>query len=159
MLQTFGRLVRLARDSEGASAIEFGFLAPILALLVMGIVDFGMGIWEDMEVANAAEAGAAYASVKGWNATATKIQSAVTNATSLSTISASPAPSIMSCGCPNANSTAISSATCGTTCSDGSEAGHYWVVNAQASYSMFLRYPGIGNPMTLSATAFARLYP
>jgi Flp pilus assembly protein TadG len=159
MSERFRRLVRMMRDSEGASAIEFGFLAPILALLVMGIVDFGMGIWEDMKVANAAEAGAAYASVNGWNATATQIQSAVTNATSLSAISASPAPSIMSCGCPNANSTAITSATCGTACSDGSQAGHYWVVNAQASYSMFLHYPGVTNPMTLSATAYARLYP
>jgi Flp pilus assembly protein TadG len=159
MLRRFRILARLLRGNEGVSALEFGLLAPILAILIIGIVDFGVAIWQDMQVANAAEAGAAYASVNGWNATASQIETAVTSATSLSTITAAPAPWVMSCGCPNANSTGITEVACGTTCADGSQAGHYWVVNAQASYAMFLSYPGIGNPMTLSATAYARLYP
>lgn len=159
MLRRFRIAIRLLRAEEGVSAIEFGFIAPLLALLVMGIIDFGMGIWHDMQVANAAEAGAAFASVNGWNATASQIQNAVTSATSLSTIEASPAPWIMSCGCPNSASTGITQTTCGTPCPDGSEAGHYWVVSAQDSYSMILPYPGIANPMSLNATDYARLYP
>lgn len=159
MLRRFRLLFRLLRANEGVSAIEFGLLAPILALLIMGIIDFGVAIWDDMQVANAAEAGAAYASINGWNATASQIETAVTSATNLSTINASPAPWIMSCGCPNANSTSISQVACGTTCGDGSEAGHYWVVSAKTSYSLFLPYPGIPDPMTLTSTDYARLYP
>ncbi len=152
-------LFSLARANKGTSAIEFGFMGLILAALIVGVIDFGVGLWEDMQVANAAEAGAAFASVKGWNATAADIESVVTTTTGLSTITASPAPWIMSCGCPNANSTAITEVACGTTCTDNSEAGHYWVVSAEDSYSMFLPYPGIANPMTLNATSYARLYP
>ncbi len=159
MLRRFWNRARLLRANDGVTALEFAFLAPLLAVLITGIIDFGMAIWDDMQVANAAEAGAAYASLNGWNATASMIENAVTSATGLATIQASPAPWIMSCGCPNANSTAITQVSCGTTCADGSEAGHYWVVNANVSYSMILPFPGIANPMSLSTTAYARLYP
>ena len=40
------RLVRLARDERGVSVIEFGFFAPFLALLVMGVIDLGRGLSE-----------------------------------------------------------------------------------------------------------------
>jgi Flp pilus assembly protein TadG len=36
----------LARDERGATIIEFGFLVPILALLVMGIIDLSRGLSE-----------------------------------------------------------------------------------------------------------------
>ena len=36
----------LARDERGTSLIEFGFLAPFLALLTMGIIDLSRGLSE-----------------------------------------------------------------------------------------------------------------
>jgi Flp pilus assembly protein TadG len=36
----------LARDQRGATVIEFGFLAPVLALFVMGIIDLSRSLSE-----------------------------------------------------------------------------------------------------------------
>lgn len=36
----------LARDERGTSLIEFGFLAPFLALLAMGVIDLSRGLAE-----------------------------------------------------------------------------------------------------------------
>ena len=40
------RLPTLARDERGTSLIEFGFLAPFLAVLAMGIIDLSRGLAE-----------------------------------------------------------------------------------------------------------------
>ena len=39
-------LPNLARDERGTSLIEFGFLAPFLALLTMGVIDLSRGLAE-----------------------------------------------------------------------------------------------------------------
>ena len=38
------RLRSIAGDERGASLVEFGFLAPVLALLVMGIIDLSKAL-------------------------------------------------------------------------------------------------------------------
>ena len=40
------RLRSLAGDERGTSLVEFGFLAPILALLVMGVIDLSRALSE-----------------------------------------------------------------------------------------------------------------
>ena len=140
-----------ARD--GVSAIEFAFVAGILSILLLGVCDFGLGFWQQMQVANAARAGTEFAVKNGYDAT--NIQTAVTNATNLAGIQASPAPS-SSCGCPDVT-TGVTAATCGSTCADGSTAGTYVTVNAQISYRTLFAWPGLSNPMTLASTATVRL--
>src|SRR5579884_1294651 len=151
---------RLLGEERGVSAIEFGLIAPVIAVLIIGIIDFGMGLWRQMEIANAAAAGAAYAAANGWNSTTGGIDGAVTSATSLPsssiTVSVNDWPNW--CGCPNTSS-GITSATCGSDCSDGSLAGHYVIVSASIPYSTILPWPGISSPINLSSTAYARLYP
>jgi Flp pilus assembly pilin Flp len=149
----------LAGEDRGVTMIEFAFIAPVIAVLIIGIIDFGMGLWQQMEVADAAEVGAAYAAANGWNSSVSGIENAVTGATGLSSIAASPAPTWPPwCGCPSASS-GITAATCGSPCSDGSLAGHYITVSAQSSYSTILPWPGISRPMTLSYSTYARIYP
>ncbi|HEX8513722.1 MAG TPA: TadE/TadG family type IV pilus assembly protein [Allosphingosinicella sp.] len=41
-----GRSPFLARDERGATIIEFGMIAPVLALFVMGIIDLSRGLSE-----------------------------------------------------------------------------------------------------------------
>ena len=111
-----------------------------------------------MQVANAARAGAEYAVKNGYNST--NIQTAVTNATSLSGIQASPAPT-QTCGCPDAAS-GITTQTgtppaCTAVCPNGSVAGTYVTVNAQISYSTIFAWPGISSPMTLASSVTVRL--
>jgi Flp pilus assembly protein TadG len=140
-------------DENGTAAIEFGIVATFLSLLVLGMVDFGMGYWEKIQVGNAARAGAQYAIFNGWNSSG--ISTAVTSATSLASISASPAPA-QSCGCPSASS-GITAATCGSSCTGGGNAGTYVTVSASASYSSIFTYPGLANPLTLTASTTVRI--
>src|SRR5437899_13008472 len=142
------RRTRLWAAVEGVGTIEFAVVASMLATLAIGMLDLSMGLWQQMEVGNAARAGAEYASLKGWDSSA--IQTAVTSATSLGSITASPAPT-QSCGCPDATTGVTLSGTppCTSTCPDGvTKAGTYVTVGAQASYSTILPYPGISSPIT-----------
>lgn len=147
------QLARLRSAEDGVSAIEFAFVAGILSMLLLGICDFGLGFWQQMQVANAARAGAEFAIKNGYDTN--NIQTAVTNATNLAGIQANPPPS-SSCGCPNAT-TGVTNATCGAACPDGSTAGMYATVRAQVSYRTLFAWPGISNPMTLASSATVRL--
>lgn len=52
------RLFRaLARDERGTSLIEFGFLAPVLALLTMGVIDLSRGLAERFALQQAVNRG------------------------------------------------------------------------------------------------------
>jgi len=48
------RLTRLARDARGASMIELGLFAPVLAVMVMGIGDVAMGYSRKLTLEQAA---------------------------------------------------------------------------------------------------------
>lgn len=56
---------RRTRGERGAAAVEFGLLAPLLILLVFGIIEFGMMLNRDMMVASIARDGARTASLGG----------------------------------------------------------------------------------------------
>jgi hypothetical protein len=112
----------------------------------------GWVFYQKMQVENAAQAGVQYAMAHGWNSTA--IQNAVTAATSLSSLTASPAPS-QSCGCPAGE--AVTAAACGSTCAGGQSVGTYVTVSAQVVYRTLVPYPAIGSSLTLSAQSTARI--
>jgi Flp pilus assembly protein TadG len=165
-------------DPSGAAAVEFAIVLPLLALLLLGLVDYGVGFWEAMMVGNAARAGAYYAAVNGWASTGTtndaNIDAAVTNATQLSVT----ASSSYQCMCPTASGTTITGLTAASgtppACDDTNctgvtpnvPAGNYIQVNAQANYSPLIAFTGLAglgfnysissSAITLKATAYAR---
>ena len=145
------RLAALLGARDGNAAIEFSIAAPVLVIIFVPMIDIGMMVYQQMQVQDAAQAGAQYAMAHGWNSSS--VQSAVTSATPLS-VSASPAPS-KSCGCPDGSS--VSAASCGSNCSDGRPAGSYVTVSAQATYTPLIPYPVMGSSVTLSAQATARI--
>jgi len=51
------QLPSLARDERGTSLIEFGFLAPFLALLAMGVIDLSRGLAERFAIQQAVNRG------------------------------------------------------------------------------------------------------
>lgn len=59
------RLARLRRDRSGGMAIEFGFAAPVIVVLTIGLMDIGRMVWIDTTIANAAYEGARYAAIRG----------------------------------------------------------------------------------------------
>ena len=140
------------RGTQGVAAVELAFVAPVLVLLMVCAADLGLGIYRKMQVQNAAQAGAQFAAVHGFNANS--ISSAVVNATSFSGITASPSPTQF-CGC--ASSSGVTSVSCGATCSSGSSVGTYVTVSAQASYSTLISYPGIPNKFTFTAQPTVRI--
>jgi Flp pilus assembly protein TadG len=167
------RPTRLWADIQGSSAVEFAMVVPLLALLVLGLVDYGTGVWEAMMVGNAARAGAYYAAVNGWTDPPTNIQTAVTSSTGLtSTSECPPSTSNKIAACPIPTQVCYCDATpsglgtptsCGATCGDGSTAATYVKVSAQASYSPLIPINQIlgftSSSILLSATTFARIIP
>jgi Flp pilus assembly protein TadG len=146
-----GRVASLIRATGGHSAVEFALAAPMLLGLLVPVADLGMAFSQQIKVQQAAQAGAQYAVLHGYNNSA--ISSAVTAATALASVSASPAPS-ETCGCPTG--TTITTATCGATCADGEAAGTYVFVNAQSPYTPVLPYSVLG-AVTLTAQATVRV--
>lgn len=146
------KLVSMIRDRAGNAAIEFSLALPLLATLLVGTVDYGLAIVEQMQVQHAAQSGAQSAMLHGFDANA--ITTAVTSATAQTGISAVPAPS-QSCGCPDGGT--ITTITCGSACPDGDTAGTYVSVSAQAVYTTLMPYPGIPPSFTLTARSVVRV--
>jgi Flp pilus assembly protein TadG len=57
------RLRILCKADHGASLIELALVTPFLVLFVLGAVDFGHAFYVNLELVNAAHAGAEYASL------------------------------------------------------------------------------------------------
>ena len=54
---------KLARETKGATAIEFAFTAPLFLALIFGIIEAGLALWTQFGLQNAVEAAARCASV------------------------------------------------------------------------------------------------
>jgi len=155
----------LVRDRRGMSAVEFGVAAPVFLAILMPVVDLGRAYSQQIQIRQAVQAGALYASVNMYNTStwSSNVSSAVTNST---TLAVSPTVGSETCGCPNSTSTDIVShdtlATCGpsnggTNCSDGSRPGYYVTITGTLSYSPVMPYSILADPTTLSAQAVVRI--
>ena len=142
----------------GAALVEFTIFAPLLVVMSIYTMDYGLYFFNNLEIQNAAQAGAQWAIAnRVYNSSA--ISSAVTHATNYSAISVAAGYPIEQCGCPS--STGVTSTTySGATCPNcGSSAGGLYVtVKAQATYSSFIPYGLISStPYVLTATSTARI--
>jgi len=138
--------------TSGVSAVEFALALPLLVGILTPMVDIGTALYAKMQVNDAAQAGAEYALIHGWNSSS--IRSAVTNATSLSGLTASPVPTI-TYGCPNG--TTIVATSQGSRCANGQIAGTYVTVSAQATYTPLMNYPILGSSFAITATSVVRI--
>jgi len=141
----------LRADRRGAAGVEFALLMPVLTLLLMGMFDYGQLAYQTMQVSAAAHAGADYALHNGWNLTA--VQSAVTNATTLASVAASPAPTL-SKACIVGGALVI---TTGSSCTSGATPGSYAIIHAQAPFSPLVTWSALSLPTTISAQAAVRI--
>jgi Flp pilus assembly protein TadG len=138
--------------TRGTAAIEFAFIVPVLLILTLGVVEVGYSTYQAMQVQDAAEAGAIYVAKHGWSSAA--ITAAVTNATGLAGVSATPAPSQF-CGCPTASG--VAAAACASTCAGGNRAGQYVQINAALTRQIILPASGLILPTTLTGQAIVRV--
>jgi Flp pilus assembly protein TadG len=143
---------KIVTDDHGLAAVEFAMVAPLLILMLIGMIDLGAGFYRRMQVETASHAGAQYAALGAFDAT--MVATAVTTATNYSKIAASPAPYTF-CGCPSVEG--VATTTCNETCPDGSMAGTYAKVSAQASYTTLIPYPIIPSSFNFSSQALVRI--
>jgi len=133
------------RADEGASLVEFALLAPLLVLLLIGLVEVGRYTAFAIQVGNAARAGAAYGARVGYSNDLSGMDNAATNDGQLSQITPT---ATNSCTC--ADGTADAGCT-PTNCS----ASHrivYVHVTTTGTFKSLFGYPGIPASIPISAT-------
>jgi Flp pilus assembly protein TadG len=141
--------------SRAVAALEFAIALPTLLILLGGIVDFGQAMYCRNALANAIAAGAQYAVMNAGTATSTTIQSMVQYVSGLTGITVKVTGPAGYCitGYPPA----MTSATAGSTCSDGSTAGTYAIINASYTYSGLMGSYSVPNLFSMSDSATVRL--
>jgi hypothetical protein len=126
--------------------------------------DFGLLFYTNMQVQNAAQAGAQWA-IANRIFNSTNMQTAGANATTLSGVTFTPAPSQF-CGCSvnasgNPGVTSLAAGACtsapGTTCNGSGVEGNYVSVTATKSYNSFVPFGLIASTYNISATTTARI--
>jgi len=145
-------LSRLRGATRGTAAIEFAIIVPMLLILLFGAAEVGFSVYQAMQVQDAAEAGAAYVVEHGWGSAG--ITAAVTNATGLSGVTASPAPSQF-CGCPSISG--VVTAVCTATCTGGHPVSHYVAINVALTRQSIMPLSGLALPTTLTGQSIVRV--
>lgn len=56
-------VTRTARGGRGQSLVEFALILPVLVILLLGIIDFGMGLRSYISLTNATREGARFAAI------------------------------------------------------------------------------------------------
>ena len=145
---------RALRDTSAVSAVEFALLAPMLIAIPIPVLDIGLGLYSQMQVKEAAQAGAEYALLHTYDVS--QIQSSATSATPLSL---DRVDSNENCGCPNGNSITLGGlpGSCGA-CGNGANPGNYVTVTVQATYYPPIPVPpAIPSSYTLTSTSILRI--
>ena len=111
-LLLFLRSIR--RDQRGAALVEFAMVATVLVALMLPMIDFGMAFSFKSQVMTAAQAGAQWAFVYGWQGASTDAQpdiaNAITSATGLPILPSNYSVSLQ-CGCVNGQTIKLLSTT------------------------------------------------
>ena len=144
---------KLARNQRrerrtGSALVEFALVAPLLLLLLAGVLNYSMALRTATAVANAARVGAQYCSRSPSNAADTAgIRAAAIN--SAPDVSGMTVTSSNSCQCPGGTPV-----DCGGSCAAGKKL-MYVQVTARATSSAIFSYSGL--PFTGNVAAQASM--
>ena len=138
------------RPQRGTATVEFALMAPLILLLLAGVLDYTMLMRSAIAVADAARAGAKYGSLTSANASDTAgMQSAALNAAP--DIGGLTATAAKVCKCSDG-----STVTCGTgTCASGT-VRVYVQVTAQTTVNALFSYSQLPFTGAVSSTACMR---
>lgn len=139
-----GPVRRFGRAAGGAAAVEFALLAPVLVVVLSGIVGYGLAMFDKIDLVSATRAGAQLALIDSSDTSA--IENAVVGATGLG-ITAADVSTTEYCECLDG-----STITCGATCGDGSDNRHFMTITATFDHTLLL----IGNTVTLTGETTVR---
>ena len=140
----------LRKSDAGSAAVELAMALPMLALLAVGVADFGRAYFTTIAVANATRAGAHYgaqSTQKSGNSTLIE-QAARNDAADLGTITVT---STRFCKCPDGSSPA-----CTGTCASFGGPEVFINVTASKTYSFLIDYPGLPPSISITRAAVFR---
>jgi len=124
-------LVRsFARSESGISAVEMALVAPVLMIIFLGLIDYGIAIFNKLELTSSVRSGAQYALINSTNMTA--IQTTVINSSNLNPANLVVSMPYVTCECSNGTV----DATCLVVCPAG-VLRHYVVIDATYTYVPF----------------------
>lgn len=132
-----GGIERMRTRTKGTALVEFALVAPLLLLVLAGVLDYGMALRTASSVASAARAGAQYGSMSPGNAADTAgIRNAALNAAP--GVSGLNISSARSCQCSGGGAV-----DCTASCSTGRMLV-YVQVTAQTTVSTIFNYGALG---------------
>lgn len=146
-----GALVSLTRRQRGSSLAEFALMIPFLALMLLGIIDFGRACYLAIEVSTAASTGALYGTQNYTDTTG--MQNAATG--DAPDVSGMTAAATYGCECSDGSHVTVSCST-QPSCGSGTNVVNYVSVTTSATYTPIIRWPGIPSPIALSGAAKLR---
>lgn len=139
------------RRREGNVALEFALIAPVLLLLLLGLVDFGRAVAASRELVAAAEAAALFAVHTG-NAETSRVEAEKLAQAAAGKTGASAAFEwSTSCRC------GTSAAACDSLCADGRLPALYVEVALRASHPLLFNLPGLAESIPLTGRAVMRM--
>jgi len=142
-------LAALLRGSEqAASLVELGLMLPFLALLLLGIIDFGRAYYVAVEGSNAACTGALYGTQNSTDITG--MQNAATG--DAPDVSGMTAAATIGCECSDGTS---SVAGCSTPPTCGVNVVNYVQVTTSYTYRPMFPWPGV--PASIPIQGLAKL--
>lgn len=152
-----GRRARRSRlGRAGVAAIEFGLFAPVILLMLAGLVDFSMYIGTRIELEQALRAGGQYAIVNPGNGT--EITNHVLAATTLPLVAADVVVDPIFCECVDGTASLCPGDGAYAPCADGIAPGIYVGINATTVYDpMFLDLPSLTSNMSVSQELILRV--
>jgi hypothetical protein len=141
----------LRRSDAGSACVELAVIFPLVALLALGVSDFGRMYYAAITVAGAARAGAQYGAqnVLTTMDTASINQAARNEAADIGTIAAT---SSRFCRCPDG-----STPSCTGTCPSYGDPEVFVRVSARQTVSFLMHYPGMPSSISISRTATFRV--
>jgi len=143
--------VTLLRERDGSALVEFAVFLSTLVMIFASIVDYSQAIRQEMEVTEAAAAGANYAAIPGNQTNLTAIQNvAIAAAPDVSGISAV-ATNVYTC---TPGGTAVTSTT---TCPGYGTPIEYVQVKTSATFHPVLKYVVPASMTTLKGIALYRV--
>lgn len=142
-------LHRLAADRDGAVAVEFGLIAPLVFILLVGVIDLGRAFYDEMALLTAARGAVQYA--RQYPADVAKITRVALDGGGLPSSATVDTPQQF-CECPDSGRIA-----CGSQCPSGVPFNVYVSVTVRQDFQTLAPYPGLPSPLPLAGTAVMRV--
>lgn len=144
---------------RGSVSVEGAFVAAVLGVLLLGIIDFGLAYRRHTQLENAVRAGTQYAMVRRpQQGDVDPIRDAVYQTAPFSEGTPGTALEVeFYCECPDGTASQCSAPGGVALCSGGVERQAFLRVRLDEDYGLIFGYPGIGASVSLAAEGSVRL--